>query len=407
VSVDGRGEASASPMETVAQWLVEVLRRNPEDFRVFGPDETASNRLGALFGETDRQWGLQIVETDEHLAPRGRVIELLSEHVLQGMLEGYLLSGRHGVLNSYEAFIHIVDSMFNQHAKWLESASRVSWRKPIAAFVYLLSSHVWQQDHNGFSHQDPGFLNLVVDKQAEIVRIYLPADANTLLAVAQRAFAAQDEVDVIVVGKEPEECWLSIDEARSHVDDGISVWPWASTHPEREPDVVLACAGDVPTREAIAAAAILRDALPALAVRLVNVVDLMRLQDERQHPHGLADDAFDEIFTRDRPVVFVFHGYPSLVHQLTYRRTNHDNFHVHGFMEKGTTTTRFDMLLLNDLDRFQLAIDAIERTPGLAAANEPLLGQLRARRARAREFAYANGEDEPGIGDLTHPLETP
>lgn len=407
VAVAGRGEVIVSPMKTLGSWLVEVVRNNPDSFRVFGPDETASNRLTALFTVTDRQWGAKILDTDDGLAPAGRVTELLSEHVLQGMLEGYLLSGRQGLISSYEAFIHIIDSMFNQHAKWMESAKQVSWRKPIAALVYLLSSHVWQQDHNGFSHQDPGFLNVVINKQAELVRIFLPADANTLLAVAHYALTAEDEVEVIVVGKEPEECWLSIDEAQAHFERGLDVWPWAGTHPDRKPDVVLGCAGDVPTREAIAAVQILAYAFPDLAIRLVNVVDLMRLQDIRRNPHGLADDAFDEIFTPDRPVIFAFHGYATLIHQLTYRRTNHENFHVHGFNEKGTTTTRFDMLLLNDLDRYQLAIDAIERVEGLAAANPDVIPSLQEQRTRARDYAYEHGEDDPKItnwafGDATH-----
>jgi xylulose-5-phosphate/fructose-6-phosphate phosphoketolase len=401
VPVEGRGKAIASPMKTLAQMLVNIVSSNPHTFRIFGPDETASNRLSAVFDVTDRQWGLEIFETDEHQAPAGRVTELLSEHVLEGMLEGYLLSGRHGAITSYEAFIHIIDSMFNQHAKWMESAKQVSWRKPIGALVYLLSSHVWQQDHNGFSHQDPGFLNIVTNKQAELIRIFLPADANTLLAVAQYALSAEDEVEVIVVGKEPEECWLSIDEAQAHFEKGLDVWEWASTHTDREPDVVMAGAGDVPTREAIAAASLLASEFPELAIRVVNVVDLMRLQDDERNPHGLADGPFDEVFTRDRPVIFAFHGYPSLVHQLTYRRANHDNFHVHGFNEKGTTTTRFDMLLLNDLDRYQLAIDAIKRVGTLGQKGADLMVTLEERRVSARAYAYEHGEDDPEITDWT------
>ncbi|MDF0512453.1 phosphoketolase family protein [Agromyces sp. H3Y2-19a] len=386
-------------------WLADVLRENPGTFRLFGPDEVLSNRLGAVFEVTDRVWAEALLPLDEHLARRGRVIEALSEHLMQGMLEGYLLTGRHGLITSYEAFIHIVDSMFNQHAKWLESAREVPWRADVASLTYLLSSHVWRQDHNGFSHQDPGFLNVVVNKQAEIVRVSLPPDANTLLATMRHAFGTRNRVNVVVAGKQPQQQWLSPDEADAHVAAGLGVWSWAGNEPgfdpadpeASEPDVVLACAGDVPTVEAIAAAQLLRERLPELRVRLVNVVDLMRLQDLSRHPHGLTDDEFDAIFTRSAPVVFAFHGYPSLIHQLAYRRTNHANLHVRGFAERGTTTTPFDMLHLNDLDRYRLALDVVRRVPGLASRPgvAEVAEEWHAARVAAREYAYEHGED-PG-----------
>ncbi len=343
------------------------MQRNPETFRLFGPDETESNRLGDVLSVTDRVWEAELEPTDENLAREGRVVEMLSEHMCQGWLEGYLLTGRHGLFNCYEAFTHIVDSMFNQHAKWLNVTRDIPWRRPIASLNYLLSSHVWRQDHNGFSHQDPGFIDHVVNKRAEVVRVYLPPDANTLLSVADHCLRSRHYVNVIVAGKQPALQYLPMDEAIVHCTRGASIWEWASSDEGAEPDVVLGCAGDVPTLETLAAAAILRERLPDLKVRVVNVVDLMRLQPESEHPHGLADTEFDSLFTRDKPVVFAYHGYPTLIHRLTYRRANHANLHVRGYKEEGTTTTPFDMVMLNDLDRFHLVLDVIDRVPGLAA----------------------------------------
>jgi len=406
VSPDARG-ASGEATTVFGAWLARLIRDNPDDVRLFGPDEVLSNRLGAVFDVTDRAWAPELHPLDEHLARSGRVIEALSEHLMQGMLEGYLLTGRHGLITSYEAFIHIVDSMFNQHAKWLESANEVPWRADVASLNYLLSSHVWRQDHNGFSHQDPGFLNVVVNKQAGIVRVYLPPDANTLLATMRHAFDTQNRVNVIVAGKQPQPQWLSAEEADAHLAAGLGVWPWAGNEPAYDPDdpaasvpdVVLACAGDVPTTEAIAAAQLLRDRLPELAVRVVNVVDLMRLQDPSHHPHGLNDLAFDAIFTRTSPVIFAFHGYPSLIHQLAYRRTNHANLHVHGFIEQGTTTTPFDMLHLNDLDRYRLALDVLRWLPEVAGRPgvAEIADEWHAARASARAYAYEHGADPEWI----------
>ncbi|WP_448811123.1 phosphoketolase family protein [Agromyces bauzanensis] len=408
VSPAARG-ASAEGTALLGTWLAELMRDNPTDVRLFGPDEVLSNRLGAVFEVTERVWAESLQPLDEHLARSGRVIEALSEHLMQGLLEGYLLTGRHGLITSYEAFIHIVDSMFNQHAKWIESANDVAWRGDVASLNYLLSSHVWRQDHNGFSHQDPGFLNVVVNKQASVVRVYLPPDANTLLSVARHAFDTQNRVNVIVAGKQPQPQWLTTDEAEAHVTAGLGVWAWAGNEPGYDPgdpaasvpDVVLACAGDVPTMEAVAAAQLLRDRLPELAVRVVNVVDLMRLQDPSHHPHGLPDREFDAIFTRSSPVIFAFHGYPSLVHQLTYRRTNHENLHVRGFIERGTTTTPFDMLHLNDLDRYRLALDVLRRVPDLAGRPgvAEIADEWHAARAAARDHAYEHGEDPDWITD--------
>ena len=388
----------AEATKQLGGWLADLIRNNPSNFRLFGPDETVSNRLQDVFESTQRQWDAAVVPTDEHLAPSGRLIELLSEHVLQGMLEGYLLTGRHGLLNSYEAFVHIVDSMFNQHAKWIESASTVPWRRPIASLNYLLSSHVWRQDHNGFSHQDPGFMNVVVNKRAELVRIYLPADANTLLATAHHVFSTRDRVNVVICGKQEQPTWLSPDAAAQHRRAGIGVWDWAGTDDgSGDPDVVMACAGDVPTLETIAAAQILRNEIPDLSVRVVNVLDLMRLQSRDVHPHGLDDPAFDALFTVDAPVIFAFHGYPSLVHQLTYSRANDKNIHVRGFAERGSTTTPFDMVHLNDLDRFRLALDVIHRVPGLAESQAELAESLHRQRDEARAYAYEHGEDPEHI----------
>ena len=347
-------------------WLRDVVDANRDRFRIVGPDETASNRLTPVFEVTDRAWDAERVAGDDHLAPDGRVMEVLSEHLCQGWLEGYLLTGRHGLFNCYEAFIHIVDSMFNQHAKWLKVTRDIEWRRPIASLNYLLSSHVWRQDHNGFSHQDPGFIDHVVNKRAEIVRVYLPPDANCLLSVGDHCLRSRDYVNVIVAGKQPALDYLTIDEAIAHCTRGIGIWEWACTGDggDEEPDVVLACAGDVPTLETVAAAALLREHLPHLRVRVINVVDLMRLQPESEHPHGLSDREFDSLFTTSRPVIFAYHGYPWLIHRLTYRRTNHHNIHVRGYTEQGTTTTPFDMVMLNDLDRFHLVMDVIDRVPG-------------------------------------------
>src|SRR5688572_6272376 len=348
-------------------FLRDVTARNGETFRLFGPDETQSNRLGDVLEVTGRTWVAETTPLDEHLAPDGRVMEILSEHLCQGWLEGYLLTGRHGLFNCYEAFIHIVDSMFNQHAKWLKVTRQIPWRRPIASLNYLLSSHVWRQDHNGFSHQDPGFIDHVVNKKAEVIRVYLPPDANTLLSVADHCLRSRHYVNVIVAGKQPALDFLTMEEAILHCTQGAGIWEWASNDEGAEPDVVLACCGDVPTLETLAAAAILREHLPELRVRVVNVVDLMRLQPEREHPHGLSDRDFDLLFTRDKPIIFAYHGYPWLIHRLTYRRTNHPNLHVRGYKEEGTITTPFDMAVLNDLDRLHLAGDAVDRLPQLGA----------------------------------------
>ncbi|HKB92960.1 MAG TPA: phosphoketolase family protein, partial [Gaiellaceae bacterium] len=359
------------------------------------------NRLGAVFERTDRAWDAAIVPGDDHLAPDGRVMEVLSEHLCQGWLEGYLLTGRHGLFNCYEAFIHIVDSMFNQHAKWLKVTRGIPWRRPIASLNYLLSSHVWRQDHNGFSHQDPGFIDHVVNKKAEIIRVYLPPDANCLLSVADHCLRSRHYVNVIVAGKQPALQFLTMDEAVVHCTRGIGIWDWASSDGDEEPDVVLACCGDVPTLEALAAASILRERLPDLKVRFVNVVDLMRLQPETEHPHGLSDREFDSLFTSDKPVVFAYHGYPWLIHRLTYRRTNHDNIHVRGYKEEGTTTTPFDMVMLNDLDRYHLVIDAIDRLPGVAERAGHLRQEMVDARLRARAYAREHGEDAPEVSGWT------
>jgi len=387
----------------LGQFLRDVIARNPSTFRLFGPDETASNRLSDVFEVTARAWDAETEPTDEDLAPDGRVMEVLSEHQCQGWLEGYLLTGRHGLFNCYEAFIHIVDSMFNQHAKWLKVTRDIPWRRPIASLNYLLSSHVWRQDHNGFSHQDPGFIDHVVNKKAEIIRVYLPADANCLLSVADHCLRSRHYVNVIVAGKQPALNYLSIDDAIVHCTRGAGIWNWASTDDGGEPDVVLACCGDIPTLETLAAASILREELPDLKVRVVNVVDLMRLQPDTEHPHGLSDAEFDSLFTHTRPVVFAYHGYPWLIHRLTYRRTNHANLHVRGYKEEGTTTTPFDMVMLNDLDRFHLVIDVIDRVPGLADRAAHLRQQMAERRLAARAYTREHGDDVPEIRDWAWP----
>jgi xylulose-5-phosphate/fructose-6-phosphate phosphoketolase len=401
VPVEHPGGETAEATRVLGRWLEDVVRANGDNFRIFGPDETASNRLGDVLAVTDKQWDAAISPLDEALAPTGRVVEMLSEHQCQGWLEGYLLTGRHGLFSCYEAFIHIVDSMFNQHAKWLKVTRGIPWRRPIASLNYLLSSHVWRQDHNGFSHQDPGFIDHVVNKKAEIIRVYLPPDANCLLSVADHCLRSRHYVNVIVAGKQPALQYLSMDEAVLHCTRGIGIWDWASSDGDAEPDVVLACCGDVPTLETLAAAAILRERLPELRVRMVNVVDLMRLQPETEHPHGLSDPEFDSLFTTAAPVVFAYHGYPWLIHRLTYRRRNHDNIHVRGYKEEGTTTTPFDMVMLNDLDRYHLVIDVIDRLPGVADRAAHLRQEMEDARLRARAYAREHGEDAPEVAAWT------
>ncbi|RQO61241.1 phosphoketolase [Variovorax sp. KBW07] len=399
VPVTAPGAADAEATRVAGNFLREVMRASAQDnnFRVMGPDETASNRLGALFEVTDRTTTAQIWSGDDHLSPDGRVMEVLSEHLCQGWLEGYLLTGRHGFFSCYEAFIHIVDSMFNQHAKWLKVARGIGWRRPVASLNYLLTSHVWRQDHNGFSHQDPGFLDHVVNKKAEVVRVYLPPDANTLLSVVDHCLRSRDYVNVIVAGKQPGPQWLDIDAATRHCTTGLGIWDWASNDEGGTPDVVMACAGDVPTLETMAAVDLLRERVPELKVRVVNVVDLMALQSPSAHPHGLSDADFDAIFTTDRPVIFAFHGYPALVHRLIYKRRNHPGFHVHGYCEEGTTTTPFDMTVLNGLDRFHLAADAIARVPRLCDSTGHVQQHLRDRLLEHRAYITRHGQDMPEI----------
>ncbi len=403
VAVPAPGATSAEPTRVLGTFLRDVIARNQDRFRLLGPDETASNRLGAVFEVTDRVFSDEILPTDEQLAPRGRVMEVLSEHLIEGWLEGYLLTGRHGLFNCYEAFIHIVDSMFNQHAKWLKVTRALRWRRPIASLNYLLSSHVWRQDHNGFSHQDPGFIDHVVNKKAEVIRVYLPPDANTLLSVADHCLRSRNYVNVIVAGKQMEQNWLSIDEAVRHCTQGIGTWQWASNDEGREPDVVLACCGDVPTLETLAATDLLRQHLPDVRVRVVNVVDLMRLQPDSEHPHGLPDREFDALFTTDKPVIFAYHGYPWLIHRLAYRRKNHPNLHVRGYEEEGTTTTPFDMVMLNDLDRFHLVMDVIDRVPGLRERAADVRQLMEERRRACRAYTREHGEDAPEITSWAWP----
>ncbi|HEX6229785.1 MAG TPA: phosphoketolase family protein [Solirubrobacterales bacterium] len=393
----------SEPTRVLGNFLRDVIRENPHRFRLLGPDETTSNRLDAVFEVTDRAFDGRIERGDENLAPDGRVMEVLSEHLCQGWLEGYLLTGRHGLFNCYEAFVHIVDSMFNQHAKWLKVSREIPWRRPIASLNYLLSSHVWRQDHNGFSHQDPGFIDHVVNKKAEVVRVYLPPDANCLLSVADHCLRSRNYVNVIVAGKQPSLDYLAMDDAIAHCTRGIGAWEWASNDRGEEPDVVLACAGDIPSLETLAAAALLREHLPELRVRVVNVVDLMRLQPPSEHPNGLPDDEFDALFTTDRPIIFAFHGYPWLIHRLAYRRTNHDNLHVRGYKEEGTTTTPFDMVMLNDMDRFHLVMDVIDRVPGLLPAAAHLRQRMADERIRHRQYTRDFGEDPPEIRDWAWP----
>ena len=402
VDVSEPGTTSSEATRVLGAYLRDVIRQNPETFRLFGPDETASNRLAAVFEATDRAWVAETLPGDDHLAPEGRVLEVLSEHQCQGWLEGYLLTGRHGLFNCYEAFIHIVDSMFNQHAKWLKSTRSIPWRAPIASLNYLLSSHVWRQDHNGFSHQDPGFIDHVVNKKAEIIRVYLPPDANCLLSVADHCLRSRHYVNVIVAGKQPALNYLSMEDAILHCTRGIGIWEWASND-DGDPDVVMACCGDIPTLETLAAVSILREELPDLKVRVVNVVDLMRLQPDSEHPHGLPDSEFDTLFTADRPIVFAYHGYPWLIHRLTYRRANHDNLHVRGYKEEGTTTTPFDMVMLNDLDRFHLVLDVIDRVPRLGSHCAALRQRMEDERVRSRNYTRVEGEDVPAVRDWTWP----
>jgi xylulose-5-phosphate/fructose-6-phosphate phosphoketolase len=396
------GTTLSEATKALGIFLRDVIVANPSNFRLFGPDEVASNRLQAVFEVTERQWEAETLVTDDHLAPEGRVMEVLSEHQCQGWLEGYLLTGRHGLFTSYEAFIHIVDSMFNQHAKWLKVTKGIHWRRPVASLNYLLSSHVWRQDHNGFSHQDPGFIDHVVNKKAEVIRVYLPPDTNCLLSVADHCLRSRHYVNVIVAGKQPSLNYLSMEEAVLHCTRGIGIWDWASND-GGDPDVVMGCSGDIPTLETLAAVDILRQELPSLKVRVVNVVDLMRIQPESEHPHGLSDREFDNIFTTDRPVIFAYHGYPWLIHRLTYRRNNHPNMHVRGYKEEGTTTTPFDMVMLNDLDRFHLVMDVIDRVPWLGSHAASLRQQMEDERARARAYTRVAGEDDPEIASWSWP----
>ncbi|UQU62607.1 phosphoketolase family protein [Couchioplanes caeruleus] len=403
VEVKAPGGTQHEATRVLGAWLRDVTAANPATFLTFAPDELASNRLQDILEVTGRNWQAGIGEFDEKLDRRGRVIEVLSEHMCQGLLEGYLLTGRHGVFTCYEAFIHIVDAMFNQHAKWLQASAEVPWRRPIASLNYLLSSHVWRQDHNGFTHQDPGFLDVVMNKSPSIVRVYLPPDANTLLSTYDHCLRSRHYVNVVVAGKQPQADWLSVQDAALHCARGLGIWQWAGNRdePGTLPDVVLACAGEVPTLETLAAAAILRERLPDLRVRVINVVDLMRLQPESEHPHGLPDRQFDTLFTTDRPVIFAFHGYPWLVHRLTYRRANHAGLHVRGYKEKGTTTTPFDMVMLNDLDRYHLVIDVIDRVPGLGARAAGLRQDMVDARLAARTYTREHGADIPEVANWT------
>ncbi|NJK34383.1 MAG: phosphoketolase family protein [Oscillatoriales cyanobacterium SM2_2_1] len=399
VSVPRPGQAIAEATKVMGIFLRDVMKLNLQsrNFRVFGPDETASNRLSALFEVTDRTWAAEILPEDDHINTDGRVMEILSEHMCQGWLEGYLLTGRHGLFSCYEAFIHIIDSMFNQHAKWLKTTRHISWRRPIASLNYLLTSHVWRQDHNGFSHQDPGFIDHVVNKKSGIIRVYLPPDANTLLSVTDHCLRSKHYVNVIVAGKQPSLQFLDMDAAVKHCTLGIGIWDWASNDEGYEPDVVMACSGDVPTLEALAATDILRQNFPDLKIRFINVVDLMTLQPESEHPHGLSDRDFDSLFTINKPVIFAYHGYPWLIHRLTYRRTNHSNLHVRGYKEEGTTTTPFDMVVLNDLDRFHLAMDAIDRVPKLQAVGVHVKQRLRNKLIEHKHYIAEHGDDMPEI----------
>jgi len=403
VEVSSPGTHRAEATRVLGAFLRDVMTLNADsrNFRVFGPDETASNRLTHLFDVTDRVSTAEILKSDDHLSPDGRVMEVLSEHLCQGWLEGYLLTGRHGFFSCYEAFIHIIDSMFNQHAKWLKVTRDIPWRRPVASLNYLLTSHVWRQDHNGFSHQDPGFIDHVANKKADVIRVYLPPDANCLLSVADHCLRSRNYVNVIVAGKQPELQWLDMDAAVRHCTAGLGIWPWASSDEGGEPDVVMACAGDVPTLETLAATRILRDHFPDLKVRVVNIVDLMTLQPQSEHPHGLSDKDFDVLFTTDKPIIFAYHGYPWLIHRLTYRRTNHKNLHVRGYKEEGTTTTPFDMVVMNELDRFHLVGDVIDRVPKLGSRAAYTKQWIRDRLLDHKAFIRRHGVDMPEIREWT------
>src|SRR5436309_6395043 len=403
VSVPKPGTATAESTKVLGTFLRDVMKRNREhaNFRVFGPDETASNRLDAVYQATDKIWMEPILPVDEHLSPDGRVMEILSEHMCQGWLEGYLLTGRHGFFSCYEGFVHIVDSMFNQHAKWLEATHKIPWRRPISSLNYLLTSHVWRQDHNGFSHQDPGFIDFVMNKKAGLVRVYLPPDANCLLSVADHCLRSRNYVNVIVAGKQPELQWLDMEAAIEHCTNGIGIWSWASTDQDSEPDAVMACAGDVPTLETLAAVDLLRQHFSDIKIRVVNVVDLMTLQSPSEHPDGLSDREFDSMFSTNTPVIFAYHGYPWLIHRLTYRRTGHDNFHVRGFKEEGTTTTPFDMTVLNDLDRYHLAGDVVDRVARLRNVGAHFKQMLRAKSVEHKQYVREHGDDIPDVKNWT------
>jgi xylulose-5-phosphate/fructose-6-phosphate phosphoketolase len=397
VTVGKPGTTTSEATRVLGNFLRDVITNNPDNFRIMGPDETASNRLTPVFDVTNKSWDAEVRPGDDHLSPDGRVMEVLSEHMCEGWLEGYILTGRHGLFNCYEAFVHIVDSMFNQHAKWLKVTRNLPWRRPIASLNYLLSSHVWRQDHNGFTHQDPGFIDHAVNKKGEIIRVYLAPDANTLLSIGDHCLRSRNYINVIVAGKQPALNYLSMDDAVAHCTRGLGTWDWASTDIDGEPDVVLACAGDIPTLETLAAADLIRQHLPDLKVRVVNVVDLMRLQPPSEHPHGMSDAEFDTLFTTSRPVIFAYHGYPWLIHRLTYRRTNHDNIHVRGYKEEGTTTTPFDMVMLNDLDRFHLVMDVIDRVPGLGSKSAHVRQRMEDERLRHRQYTRDHGQDSPDI----------
>lgn len=399
VDVPEPGCAMAEATRVQGQFVSEVMKLNmgTNNFRVFSPDETASNRWNAVFDVTDRCSTAEILPTDDHVSPEGRVMEMLSEHQCQGWLEGYLLTGRHGFFSCYEAFIHIVDSMLNQHAKWLKVCRHIAWRRPIASLNYLLTSHVWRQDHNGFSHQDPGFIDHVVNKKAEIIRVYLPPDANTLLSVTDHCLRSRNYVNVIVAGKQPSPQWLNMDAAVKHCSAGLGIWSWASNDQGGEPDVVMACCGDVPTLETLAAVELLGNFLPDLKVRVINIVNLMKLQPPSEHPHGLSDRDFDLLFTTDKPIIFAFHGYPWLIHRLTYRRTNHKNLHVRGYKEEGTTTTPFDMVVLNELDRFHLAGDVVDRVPSIGSEGAYIKQALRDKLIEHKHYITTHGQDMPEV----------
>jgi len=405
VSVPKPGKKTAESTKVLGTFLRDVMKLNLEhaNFRVFGPDETASNRLDAVYEATDKVWMEPVLPIDEHLSPEGRVMEVLSEHMCQGWLEGYLLTGRHGFFSCYEGFIHIVDSMFNQHAKWLKTTRDIPWRRPIASLNYLLTSHVWRQDHNGFTHQDPGFIDFVMNKKADVIRVYLPPDANTLLSVADHCLRSRNYVNVIVAGKQPELQWLDMDAAIAHCTTGIGIWSWASTDQGSEPDVVMACAGDVPTLETLAAVDLLRQHFPDLKIRVVNVVDLMTLQPQSEHPHGLSDSEFDSMFTTDKPVIFAYHGYPWLIHRLCYLRHGHNNFHVRGYKEEGTTTTPFDMTVMNDLDRFHLAGDVVDRVPKLQRVGAHFQQFPRNKLVEHEQYTHEHGDDLPEVKNWKWP----